>query len=90
MTFNYPITNLLPPGHFEHQMVAAIIKRGPMTNYSDITVSASGNVLIVSYKAEASPPGTASFAAPLILSVPNTYRRVLFVENGQPVGTRNP
>jgi hypothetical protein len=77
----------LPAGVFEKSLVIAAIRRGPRTDMADVRVVALDGTLTVSYSATQAAPGSATFATPLILSVPReAVKRVKFVENGQAVG----
>ena len=81
---------LLPDGAFDKQFVAAVVKRGPaITTYTveAVKLDADGTVY-VQYKAEAGAAGTATFASPLIVSVPKEKaKKVVFIENGKTVGS---
>ncbi|VTR92253.1 unnamed protein product [Gemmata massiliana] len=81
---------LLAPDAFDKHFVAAVIKRGPaITTYKveAVTLDKDG-ILYVQYKAESGPAGTATFASPLIVSVPKEgAKKVTFIENGKAVST---
>ena len=77
----------LPAGAFENKIVIAAIKRGTMRRYSDVEVTEENGVLLVSYTAADSRPGTATYRVPLILAVDKgAYVGVVFMENGERVG----
>ena len=80
---------LLPPGAFDKQLVAAVIKRGnSITTYKVEKVTKEGDTLYVQYKADSGPAGTATFASPLIVSAPKEgVKKVAFIENGKAAGT---
>jgi hypothetical protein len=79
----------LPKDAFEKQAVVAVIKRGKaITNYKVDGVTADKGTLTVRYGAKMEEPGTATFATPLILSVPKgKYKSVRFIENGKKAET---
>ncbi|MDY3558694.1 hypothetical protein R5W23_005836 [Gemmata sp. JC673] len=85
-----PRPALLPAGAFDKQFVAAVVKRGnAVTTYTveAVTRDTDGTVY-VQYKATAGPAGTATFASPLVVSVPKEgAKKVTFIENGKAVGT---
>jgi hypothetical protein len=79
--------DFLPARAFEHKLVVATIKRGGMRKYSDVSVKEQNGILLVSYTATDSRPGSATFNVPLILAVEKgDYNGVIFVENGERVG----
>jgi hypothetical protein len=82
--------NIVPKNAFDTKVVVATIKRGKsITTYDveKVTLDKDGT-LYVQYKATAGPPGTATFASPLIISVPkDKVKRAVFIENGKTVGT---
>lgn len=85
--------NVVPKDAFDKNVVVATIKRGnAVTNYEveKVTLDKDGT-LYVQYKATtnpANPAGTATFASPLIISVPkDKVKKVTFIENGKTVGT---
>ena len=79
----------LPEKAFEKQVVFSIIKRGnSVTMYTVEKVTADGTTIYVQYKAESGPPGTATFANPLIVAAERgKAKQVVFIENGKTVGT---
>ncbi|HEY1190171.1 MAG TPA: hypothetical protein VGE74_21170, partial [Gemmata sp.] len=81
---------VLPAGAFDKHFVAAVVKRGnAITTYAvkTVTLDKDGTVY-VQYEATAGPAGTATFASPLVVSVPKAgAKKVTFVENGKTVGT---
>ena len=82
--------NVVPRGAFKTRLVVAVIKRGDaIWTYKVEKVTARGDALIVSYKAEPKGGGgSARYASPLILSVDKgDYKTVTFVENGKKAGT---
>lgn len=82
---NNPVTK----GTFDKEVVAAVIKRGnAITTYTEVSTKTDGETLTVTYKSEAGKPGTATFASPLIVSVPKgKIKKVVFVENGKEIGS---
>jgi hypothetical protein len=85
--------NVVPKDAFDKHVVAATIKRGnAITTYDveKVTLDKDGT-LYVQYKATAGPPGTATFASPLIVSAPkDKVKKVEFIENGKSAGTAAP
>lgn len=79
----------VPDNAFEKKLVFAVITRGPaITRYTVEKVTADGDTIYVQYKAEADPPGTATFASPLILCADKgKATKVVFIQNGKTVGT---
>ena len=81
---------LLAADAFDKQFVAVVVKRGPaITTYQVEAVKLDKDgTLYVQYKAENGPAGTATFASPLIVSVPKEgAQKVTFIENGKAVST---
>ncbi len=79
----------LPAEIFPKQLVVSIITRGTaVEQYAVESITLKDDTLMVRYQAKAAPSnGTATFASPLILSVPRAgIKKVFFVENGQSVG----
>lgn len=78
----------LPDKVFEKQVVFSIIKRGnSITTYTVEKVTADGEALYVQFKSEAGPPGTATFASPLIVAADKgRAKKVVFIENGKEIG----
>ncbi len=70
---------------FEKDVVAAIIRRGnAITTYTEVSTKADGETLTVTFKSETGKASTATFASPLIVSVPKgKITKVVFVENGK-------
>lgn len=79
----------LPPGAFADQLVFATIKRGAaLWEYKVQEVTEKEGRLEIKYSAKAMPQEGATFAVPLILSVPKkAYESVSFVENDKLVKT---
>ena len=73
----------LPTDLFEKSIVLALITRGAATaTYSDVYTTISGSTLTVHYKSALGAPTTATFATPLILSVPKEgIKTVVFMGN---------
>lgn len=82
---NNPVTKQV----FDTQLVAAVIKRGKaITAYTEVSTKTDGDTLTVAFKSEAGKPGNATFASPLVVSVPKgKVMKVVFVENGKEIGT---
>ena len=79
----------LPQGLFDKSLVVAAIKRGALTNYSQVGVTLQDGVLTVRYTAKQDPPGSATYNSPLILSVAKAgVKSVVFMENGAKVGEK--
>jgi hypothetical protein len=78
----------LPRDAFDSLLVVAAVKRGDgVWDYKVEKVTADGGTLTVRYRASAKDGGGATFASPLVLSVPRgEYTAVEFVENGKKVG----
>lgn len=72
---------VLPGDHFPKNLIVAAIHQGKsVTEFTVRSVTGSDGVLRVRYEAKAGPDGSASFACPLILSVPRgTWKTVSFV-----------
>ncbi|MCX7664264.1 MAG: hypothetical protein N2112_01810 [Gemmataceae bacterium] len=72
---------------FKKLLVIATIKRGnSITNYEIKGVTITEGVVTLDYKATAEAPSTATFASPLILSIPKEkVKKVIFNENGKKV-----
>lgn len=85
-----PRPALLAAGAFDKRFVAAVVTRGnAVTTYAveAVTLDANGTVY-VQYKADTGPAGPATFASPLVVSVPKEgAKKVVFIENGKTVGT---
>ncbi len=80
--------NVLPANAFDSRMVAGLIKRGDRVwEYRVEGVTADEGTLSVQYQATPRDGGGATFASPLIVSVPSgPYRTVRFIENGREIG----
>jgi len=79
--------NWLPQDAFKTDQVIAVIKRGPSTyTFSTISVASDAKTITVKFTSKAGDPGagTAQFATPMILSIPQMKgREIVFVENGK-------
>jgi hypothetical protein len=73
----------VPDSTFDKNLVLAVITRGASTaTYSDVSTTISGTTLTVHYKSALGAPSTATFATPLILSVPKEgIKTVVFIGN---------
>jgi len=82
-------SNRLKPDAFKSKMVISAIKRGPAhCTYKVTAVTVQKSTLYLSYEAKSGVPGSATFACPLIVSVPKEkYSTVVFVENEKLVKT---
>lgn len=82
-------TNPVKEDVFEKNAVVAVVLRATaITTYTEVSTKVDGEKLVVSYKCETGKAGSASFASPLILSVPKgEWKTVSFIENGKEVGT---
>lgn len=82
-------SNRLKPDAFKSKMVVSAIKRGPaVTTYKVTSVTVHKGTLYLRYGAKTGPPGSATFACPLIVSVPKgSYSAVVFLANEKPVKT---
>ncbi len=82
-------SNRLKPDAFKSKMVVSAIKRGPaVTTYKVTSVTVHKGTLYLRYDAKPGVPGSATFACPLIVSVPKgSYSAVVFLENEKPVKT---
>jgi hypothetical protein len=80
---------LLPKDAFDKQMVIATIKRGmEIVEYKVEKLVADDGVLKLSYSAKGKGKGTATYASPLIVSLPKgKYTAVEFIENGKTAET---
>lgn len=74
---------VLPEKAFDTLAVCALIRQGnKVWTYTVTGVTQQEGVLTIQYKATAADGGTATFASPLIVSVPKgEYQQVRFVEN---------
>jgi len=79
----------LPKDAFESHIVLAAVKRGKaMWAYKVEQAALTDGTVELKYTATSTPSDSASFACPLIVSVPKgAYKAVGFVENGKPVKT---
>ena len=79
----------LPDGAFTSHLVVAAIKRGAAVwQFKVRSVSVKDGVVKVSYTTNSKKSESATFACPLIVSVPkDKYTAVQFVENGKAVKT---
>lgn len=79
----------LPTDAFKSNVVLAVIKRGnAVWEYKVEGVSMKNGVVELRYNATSTPSDSASFASPLIVSIPgDNYKAVEFVENEKPVKT---
>lgn len=77
----------LPKDAFKSLMVVAAIKRGKaVVEYQVERVTEADGVVELKYTTIAKKSGTATFACPLIVSVPKgAYQAIEFVENQKPV-----
>ena len=77
----------LPNDAFKSLMVIAAIKRGnAVVEYKVQGVTETDGVVELRYTAASTKSDTATFACPLIVSIPKgTYTAIQFVENGKPV-----
>ncbi len=82
-------SNRLKSDAFKSKTVISAIKRGPaVTTYKVTGVSVRKGTLYLRYEAKTGVPGSATFACPLIVSVPKgSYSAVVFLENDKPVKT---
>lgn len=82
--------NVVQKDAFPKRLVVSVITRGnAITTYTveKVTLDKDGT-LYVAYKAATDPPGTATFASPLIISVPkDKVKKVAFIENGKAAAT---
>lgn len=78
---------VLPEKAFDTLVVCALIRQGnKVWTYTVTGVTQQEGVLTIQYKATAADGGTATFASPLIVSVPQgDYRQVRFFENDKVV-----
>jgi hypothetical protein len=77
----------LPKDAFKSLMVVAAIKRGSaVVEYKVEGVSVKDGVVELKYTTTSTKSDTATFACPLIVSIPkDKYTAIQFVENGKPV-----
>jgi hypothetical protein len=79
----------LAAGVFTKSLALGVVRRGPNTNYSQVSASVQDGVLTLRYTAKQDPPSSATYASPLIVSVTKAgVTKVVFMENGQKVGER--
>jgi hypothetical protein len=79
----------LPADAFKSNVVLAVIKRGnAVWEYKVDGVSMKDGVVEIRYNATSTPSDSATFASPLIVSIPrDNCKAVEFVENEKPVKT---
>lgn len=79
----------LPKDVFESKIVIAAIKRGNATcDFQVQNVALKDGILTITYNVTSTPHPSATFACPLILSIPKgDFRSVQFIENGKVVET---
>jgi hypothetical protein len=79
----------LPKDAFESNLVLVAIKRGKAVwEYKVERVAEAKGVVALRYTADEKKSDSASFACPLILSIPKgKYAAAQFIENGKPVKT---
>lgn len=79
----------LPKDVFESKIVIAAIKRGHATcNFQVKNVALKDGIVTVTYNVTSTPHPSATFACPLILSIPKgDFHSVQFIENGKVVDT---
>jgi len=77
----------LPKDAFNSQMVLAVVKRGnAVWDYQIQDVTEKNGIVEVRYTATSKKSDTATFASPLIVSIPKGPHKVIhFVENGKMV-----
>jgi hypothetical protein len=77
----------LPADAFASNLVLAVVKRGSAVwEYQVESVAVDGGVVDLRYRTTSKKSDTATFACPLIVSVPRgKYTAAVFVENGEPV-----
>jgi hypothetical protein len=82
-------TNPVKDDVFEKNMVVVVVIRAmAITTYNEVSTKVDGEKLVVSYKCETGKAGSASYASPLIVSVPKgAWKTATFFENGKEVGT---
>ena len=75
----------LPPNAFESLLVIGAIHRGfAVWDYKVEGVTVTAGVVELRYTTTVTPSATATFACPLIVSIPKgAYQSVRFVENGK-------
>jgi hypothetical protein len=82
-------TNPVKEEVFEKNTVVAVVTRAmAITTYTEVSTKVDGTKLVVSYKCETGKPSSASYASPLVLSVPKgEWKTATFIENGKEVGS---
>jgi hypothetical protein len=77
----------LPKNAFDSRIVLAVIKRGrAIWKFTVDDVTVNDNVVTLRYSATSRKGESASFACPLIVSIPKIeHAEVQFIENGNPV-----
>lgn len=83
-----PRPKVVPDDAFGSKRVVAVIRRGNQVwTYKVAGVTVADGVLTVRYTSSAEDHPGATFASPMIVSVPRgSYRQVVLVENGNVVG----
>jgi hypothetical protein len=78
----------LPKDAFETRMVIAVVRRGnALWTYEVDGLRADGDKLTLRYKTTRKDQPSATFACPMIVSLPKgSYRSVIFIENDKEVG----
>lgn len=73
---------------FQEFDVIVVLKRGQsQAIITEVSATSDGGTLTVAFKTDVRPSGSASFATPLVLTVPKGLTKsVRYVENGKPVG----
>lgn len=79
----------VPKDAFDNKAVLAVVHKGnAVWTYKVDGVTAADGTVTVRYKATKGEAGSATFASPLIVTVPKEgVKRAVFVENGKEVGT---
>jgi hypothetical protein len=79
----------LPADAFEAKLVAAAVLRGKaLVTYKPESVKVAAGVLTIRYSTTSQPSDSATFACPLILSIPKgNYAAVVFIQDGKAVKT---
>jgi hypothetical protein len=81
----------LPKDAFDKSLVLVVIRRGTQIHeYTVEKAEAKGDTVVLTFKsaAKGAAGGTATFASPLVVTVPKgKYKTVEFIENGKKAGT---